>query len=133
MIILLFNILNNVKNKSFKQSYLFLYILNKIDPELATRQIDSSIFYNYIFAIFTLSLIGILSLISAVYMLICIYLINTYNIEDKFGKYPRIVKIINWSKKINTFWIVVELLLVFLSLLVIVSTSFLILGIPFHF
>jgi len=112
---------------NFNISFLYLFIMNKIDVEKAFKDIDATIFYNYIFAIFTLSLIAVLSLFSVIYLLISIYLVNNYKIEDKFVNYPRIIRIIKYSMTINKFWVAFELLLVLISLLIILISSFLIL------
>ena len=127
-----FNIFSK-NNINYSQSYFWLYILNKIniDPASTFKNVDPTLFYNYIFSIFTLSVIALISLFSLIYILLSIYLINTYNIAEKFVKYPKIVKLIYFSKKVNTFWIVLDFLLILFALSIIVITSFLILGIPF--
>jgi hypothetical protein len=89
---LIFYLLNflkkNYSNTNLSHSYLFLYFMNKFDPDKNLGEISSTIFINYIFSIFTLSLIAVLSLFSAVYLLLSIYLINNYKIKDYLVNYP---------------------------------------------
>jgi hypothetical protein len=102
---LIFNLLNffkkNYSNTNLSHSYLFLYFMNKFDPDKNLGEISSTIFINYIFSIFTLSLIAVLSLFSAVYLLLSIYLINNYKIKEYFINYPRILKSIIFAEKVN--------------------------------
>jgi hypothetical protein len=104
MILYFYNFLNkNYSNSDTKlsYSYLLLYFMNKFDPDKNLGEISPTILINYIFSIFTLSLIAVLSLFSAIYLLLSIYLINNYNIKEYLVNYPRILKSILFAEKIN--------------------------------
>jgi hypothetical protein len=105
--------------------------INNVDPTSLSLNINAEALFNYVFSIFTLALIAFTSLCSFLYYIISLYLINKYNIEEKFNNYPRIVRIIKWSIKINTFWVFFELFLLFFSITGIIIFSFIMLDIPF--
>jgi hypothetical protein len=92
---------NHYNHYNLSYSFLFLYIMNKIDPDKALGDVSPTVFVNYIISIFTLSLIAVLSLFSVIYLLICVYLFYTYNIEEKFKNYPRIIKMIKFANNMN--------------------------------
>jgi hypothetical protein len=105
--------------------------MNKFDPEKNLGEISSTIFINYIFSIFTLSLIAVLSLFSAIYLLLSIYLINNYKIKEYLVNYPWILKSIIFAEKVNKVWIVIEISLAMFAILIIFISSFLFLGLSF--
>jgi hypothetical protein len=72
-----------------------------------------------------------LSLFSAVYLLLSIYLINNYKIKDYLVNYPWILKSIIFAEKVNKVWIVIEISLAMFAILIIFITSFLFLGLSF--
>jgi len=81
MLLIIYNLLNRIfSNNLYLKSSLYLFILSKLNTG-EIPNIEENIFYNYIFSIFTLSLIGVLSLVSSLYLLF----IN-YFISDKFEK-----------------------------------------------
>lgn len=100
MLLIIYNLLNRIfSNNLYLKSSLYLFILSKLNTG-EIPNIEENIFYNYIFSIFTLSLIGVLSLVSSLYLLF----IN-YFISDKFEKtlvnYPRIITFLKYSMALN--------------------------------
>jgi hypothetical protein len=132
MLLIIYNLLNRIfSNNLYLKSSLYLFILSKLNTG-EIPNIEENIFYNYIFSIFTLSLIGVLSLVSSLYLLF----IN-YFISDKFEKtlvnYPRIITFLKYSMALNKIWILIDLLLVLFILSAILITSFLILDLSIKF
>jgi len=100
MLLIIYKLLNRIfSNNLYLKSSLYLFILSKLNTG-EIPNIEENIFYNYIFSIFTLSLIGVLSLVSSLYLLF----IN-YFISDKFEKtlvnYPRLNRFLKYSMALN--------------------------------
>jgi hypothetical protein len=77
---------------------------------------------NYIFNITILSLIGLLSLLNILIYLLIRYLVEKSNIKEK---YPRFRKIINIYMKTRLWFVIFELIIVFICLFVVFLSSFL--------
>jgi len=111
----------------------YIYIwLKQIDPVTAagseTINIETLLFFDYLSGILFAGIFALSSLFSLIYIFASLYIINNYNIEQKLANYPRIIKIINLAKNLNTFFIIFNLLILIISLLIIIITSYFILS-----
>lgn len=118
----------NNKNPSAKinirQSFLFILILDKLNiniPENASAHV------NFAFGIFILSLICLLSFINVVGYLTSIYLINIYDIEQKF---PKLKTIVRYFERSSLVMIVLEGLTCVIFLICIIVFSLIEVGYP---
>ena len=114
----------NFKFSGLKQSFLFTFILDSLNINIPE---DASQMVQYSFSIFLLSLICLLNFINVVGYLTAIYLINKYDIENKFPKFKRIIR---YYEKSSIFFVVLEGVTCVIFLLVIIIFSLIEAGIP---
>src|SRR6266404_1961247 len=114
-----------IKNKNLKHTFLFPFILNYLDIK---RPDNGEGLIEFAFDIFILSLICLLCFINVIVYLIAIILLNKYNIVEK---YPKLKMFINYYEKTTFFFVIFEGAMGFGFLLIIVISSFLMLGVPF--
>ncbi len=110
----------NYNINSYSSSWFFLYFLNNFEG--FNKIPESEHLSQFILGIFLLSVIALMCLFSIIYLLLCIYLINKYNIEEKFSNYPKLIYLINKSKSFNIFWIFFEFIILTIALLMIFSS-----------
>lgn len=101
----------NNKNLKYQSNSIVLVLFNLIGKEIP---IDAEPIVNYSFNIFILSVIILLGFINLIGYFTSIYLINKYDIENKFPKYK---KIIRYYEKSNLYFIFFEILMCFLALI----------------
>jgi len=118
--------LYQVKDKaSFTYSFSFPLILSKLDIQLDDT--DSTLIH-YSYAIFVLSMIGLLCFINIIGYMIVYIIIQKGDYEAKIKeKYPRLSKYITYYKNSNLVYAGIEVLTCLVCLLIIVSSSFLML------
>lgn len=112
----------------YRQKGFWLYILSKLDSS-NLEHIQPSTFSGIMLGILILSIVAFISLLSLIYIISSRYLLNKYNVTDKFNNYPIIVRLIKRSEKISVFWIWLDLFFITTSLLIIIITGLFILGI----
>jgi hypothetical protein len=100
-----------------KYSFLFTWILNNLDINVNNSDSDIT---QLAYGVFLLSLVAILCLLNIIAYLLAYYLIQKGNYETK---YPKLAGFINYYKKINLIFLIIEVLLCLfcLSFLVIFS------------
>ena len=105
MIINLKNYLNQLINfiKKFyrinNKQYAFIipFIFTKLNPNFST---ETEPLVSYVFSMFMLNLIVLICFVNIIGYIISIYLVNQYDIEEKFPKFKRYI---NFYKSINKF------------------------------
>lgn len=106
---------------NLKHSFLFGWIITNLDVNITNTDPDIT---QLIYGVFLLSLIAFLCFINIVGYLLAFYLIQKSNYEEK---YPKLIGLINYYKKINSVFLVIEVMLCLISLFILVLFSFLIL------
>jgi hypothetical protein len=115
IIINYFQDININKNKiKFRSSSLFYLILTYLNINIEG---NANPFLDYVSSVLILNIIILLGTINIVFYLLSNYLILNYDIENKF---PRLNKNIKIYEKSSVFFIILEMLLVFGSLLFII-------------
>ena len=114
-----------VSNFKFRQAFLFSFILNGLNIDLPD---DASHTVKFAFGIFLLSLVCLFNFINVVGYLTSIYLINKYNIEER---YPKLSKLIRYFEKSRIFFVVFEGLMCISILLFMIVFSLIEMGLPF--
>ena len=114
-----------VSNFKFRQAFLFSFILNGLNIDLPD---DASHTFKFAFGIFLLSLVCLFNFINVVGYLTSIYLINKYNIEER---YPKLSKLIRYFEKSRIFFVVFEGLMCISILLFMIVFSLIEMGLPF--
>lgn len=112
-------------NYNYKQSFFFGFIFNLLDLKLPE---NAEPIVNYSFGVLILSIIILFNIINAFTNLISLYLLNKYDVNNKFKNYPLLIKIIKFFEGGSLVNICIELAMCLICLLVIIisSTSFLI-------
>lgn len=116
--------INNLKNK---YCFIFLYLFKIIGKEIPA---DVEPIINFSFSILILSIIVLVSFINLMGYFISIYLINKYDIENRFPKYKKIIK---FYEKTKTYIIINEIIICFLGLVAIIMLSLMVTGIIIFF
>lgn len=88
---------------------------------------------NYSFAVLTLSIIILFNVTNAFFNLMSLYLLTKYDINEKFKKYPFLIKLIRYYEGGSLINIAIELSMFFICLLVIILSSAFFLGIHLYF
>lgn len=104
----------------------FLPILNLFNisvPENAEPVV------NYSFGVLILSLLIFYSILNAFLSLFSLHILNKYNINEKLGNYPRLIKIIKYYENSSIIFICVEIAMALIFTLVIILSSLFFLGI----
>jgi hypothetical protein len=80
------NKMNELKlNNTRRESFIFLYLYNLFGIEIPE---NNDPILSFAFSVFTLNSIALFSFISIIGYFTSIYLINKYDVETKFSKYP---------------------------------------------
>lgn len=108
-----------ISSNSLKQSFLFTFILNKLDLNVTG---ESSSEAQFAFGILIMSLICLLSFINVTGYLFSFYLLNKYDVDIK---YPKFKKIIHYYEKSSLFFVVLEGIMCVVFLLAIIYLSYL--------
>jgi len=106
---------------NLRQSFLFSWILTNLDINVNSSDPDIT---QLAYGVFLLSLIAFLCFLNIIGYLLAYYLIQKGNYEVK---YPKLTGLINYYKKINLVFLIIEVLLCLTCLTVLVLFSFLIL------
>ena len=101
---------NLVNRKTISLPFLMSYFDLNFDEQNAD-------IVNFCLSIGILSLLALLGFINIISYLLANYLIFKYDVENKFSKYPKIKKLINYSQKGNYLLIIFEILFVICILL----------------
>jgi hypothetical protein len=115
---------------NYKQSFSFLFILNFLNisvPENAEPII------NYSFGVFILSLLILFSIFNVFISLFSLYTLSKYNVDEKFARYPKIIKIIKYYEGTSLVFIFIEIIMVLIFILIIIFSSLTMLGIHVYF
>nr|YP_009710711.1 hypothetical protein [Amanita phalloides]QFZ98660.1 hypothetical protein [Amanita phalloides]WLF85166.1 hypothetical protein [Amanita phalloides] len=91
---------NNKNIDKYQSNSIVLFLFNLIGKEIP---VDAEPIVNYSFHIFMLSIIILVSFINLIGYFTSIYLINKYNIENKFPKYKNIIR---YYEKSNFYFII---------------------------
>lgn len=105
---------------NIKHSFLFGWIINNLDINVSNSDPDIT---QLVYGVFLLSLIAFLCFINILGYLIAYYLLQRGNYGEK---YPKLAGLINYYKKINSVFLVIEVMLCLISLFILVLFSFLI-------
>ena len=108
-----------------KKAFLFTFILDSLNIDIPD---DASHTVKFAFGVFLLSLVCLLNFINVVGYLTSIYLVNKYNIEEKF---PKLKKVIKYYEKSSLFFVVLEGITCAFFLLCIIIFSLIEIGLPF--
>ena len=108
-----------------KKAFLFTFILDSLNIDIPD---DASHTVKFAFGVFLLSLVCLLNFINVVGYLTSIYLVNKYNIEEKF---PKLKKVIRYYEKSSLFFVVLEGITCAFFLLCIIIFSLIEIGLPF--
>jgi hypothetical protein len=117
---------NKKMKNNYKQAFSFLFILNMLDisvPENAEPII------NYSFGVFILSLLVLFSLLNAFISLFSLYILSKYDVNEKFSKYPRVIKLIKYYEGSSLLFIFIEFIIIIIFTLVLIFSSLAMLGI----
>lgn len=106
---------------NLKHSFLFTWILTNLDINVSDSAPDIT---QLAHGVFLLSLIALLCFLNILGYLLAYYFVQKGNYEVK---YPKLAGLINYYKKINLVFLIIEVLLCFTSLTILVLFSFLIL------
>lgn len=109
-------------NQHYKSSFFIPFIFNQLGKELPT---DNAAIVNYSFNLFILSLIALVCFINVVGYFLSFYLINKYDITNK---YPKYIKLINYYEKSTLIFIILESLICLLCLIFMVIINFFMTG-----
>ena len=113
--------LNINRNIKISQSFsLFSFILSQLNINVDDT---ASNFTQFSYGIFLLSFVSLICFINVLGFMITYILIQKGNYEQK---YPKLSKIINFYKKTSLVYVSIEAFLCFISLLILVLYSFLI-------
>jgi hypothetical protein len=117
--------------------YKYFYLwLKQIDPTTIigsnSINIEVELLFNYLSGMLIMSVVALSSLFSLIYIIASSYIIKNYDVEKKLANYPRIINLIYFTKKFNTFWIIIDLSILIASLSVMIFTSYVILGSIFN-
>ena len=112
-----------VSNFKFRQAFLFSFILNGLNIDLPD---DASHTVKFAFGIFLLSLVCLFNFINVVGYLTSIYLINKYNIEER---YPKLSKLIRYFEKSRIFFVTIEIFICFFCIFMVILLNIGVLGI----
>ena len=106
------------QNYNIKQSFFFTFIMSNLNIDAS--QLDSSI-TQFSYAIFTLSLIALLSFINILGYILAYYI---YKQVDYETKYPKLSKWLNRYAKVSLIYFSIDVFFGLLCLLMLVSFSF---------
>jgi hypothetical protein len=108
-----------MKNNT-RHSFLFTWILTNLDINVNSSDSDIT---QLAYGVFLLSLIAILCFLNIMGYLLAFYLIQKSDYEIK---YPKLAGFINYYKKVNFIFLIIEVLLCLFCLTILVLFSFLI-------
>gem|GEM_PF-5133009 len=112
--------ITKVPNKnSLQYSFIFPFILGNFDISVSNSAPEST---QIIYGFFILSLVALFCFLNIIGYVIAYYFVQKGNYEVK---YPKLVKLINYFRKVTIIYFVIEVLLCFTSLTLIVLFSFL--------
>nr|YP_010284339.1 hypothetical protein MN721_mgp18 [Pleurotus pulmonarius]AWL21256.1 hypothetical protein [Pleurotus pulmonarius]QBS47727.1 hypothetical protein [Pleurotus pulmonarius]QCP68310.1 hypothetical protein [Pleurotus pulmonarius]UKQ55992.1 hypothetical protein [Pleurotus pulmonarius] len=117
-------------NYNYKHSFIFAFVFQMLDLKLPE---NAEPIINYSFAVLTLSIIILFNVTSAFFNLMSLYLLNKYDINEKFKKYPFLIKLIRYYEGGSLINIGLDLCMFLICLLIIIISSATFLGIIFHF
>jgi hypothetical protein len=107
-----------VVTNNFKFAYFLPFILAKFSPNITP---ETEPIISYSFSMFILSLLVLICFFNVVGYILSIYLINKYDIETKFPKFKWYINFYNSTSK---FFLVLEIIVAFVTLLFIVLINF---------
>jgi len=106
---------------NLKHSFLFSWILTNLDINVNSSDSDIT---QLAYGVFLLSLIAFLCFLNILGYLLAYYLIQKGNYEVK---YPKLAGLVNYYKKVNFIFLIIEVILCLTCLTILVLFSFLIL------
>lgn len=106
---------------NIKHSFLLTWILSNLNIEVSSTDSDVT---QLAYAVFLLSLIAILCFLNVLGYFLAYYFFQKGNYEEK---YPKLTGLINYFKKLNFVFLIIEILLCFICLATLASFSLLIL------
>jgi len=112
--------INNQSLRWIKHSFLFGFILNKLDINANGIILTNNYHYNFALGIFILSLICFLNLINIMAFLVVKNLLNKNNIDIKYSKFKWII---NYFSKTSLYFVIFEGFICLLFLFAIVMFS----------
>ncbi len=101
-------------NDNLKYCYFIPFIFNKLSKEIPA---DADFIIHYSFYMFILSLISLVCFINALAYLISLYLVNKYDIHNKFPKFEKLIK---YFEKSTFFMVIIELIIGISFLIIII-------------
>jgi hypothetical protein len=96
------------------------FILNKLGIGMSIPE-GSEALTKYTFGVLLLSLIALLSFINVLGYFLSFYLLQRYNITDK---YPKLKKIVGYYEKSSLLFVFIEVLFCIVCLLILIITAF---------
>lgn len=113
--------ISKLSGNSIKYCYIMPFILNKIGKDIP---IDAEPAIQLSFNMFILTLIILICFINIIGYFISIYLINKYDVENKYPKYARYIR---YFEKSRLYLVVIEIIicLVFLIIMLLLNAAIL--------
>lgn len=105
-----------------KYCYIIPFIFKTLGSEISP---EAEPIISFSFNIFILSLIALICFINIIGYFISIYLLEKYKVEEKFPKY---YKLMMYYKKRNIFFVIIEIIICFLSLITLIIINLGVLG-----
>jgi hypothetical protein len=110
----------NLNSKYSENSFFLAAVLSFLNINIPE---NSPPFLEFSFAIFTISIIALFCFMNTVFYLTALLLVSKYDIEVIFSEYPKLIKYIKYFSKATYLYIFIEALACFISLLVLVIGS----------
>jgi len=108
-----------VRTNKFNNAYFIPFIFAKFSANITP---ETEPIIRYTFSMFILNLVVLTCFFNIVGYILSIYLVNKYDIETK---YPKFKRYINFYKSTSKFFLILEIIVAFVTLLFIVIVNFL--------
>lgn len=111
---------------NYRHSFSFLFILNYFNISIPE---NAEPIVNYSFGVFILSLLVFFNILNAFVSLFSLYILNKYNVDERFKNYPWLKKIVKYYENSSLVFISIEIGMALVFTVVIIISSLLFLGI----
>lgn len=118
-----------MENK-YRQSFSIIFILNLLGISVPE---DTTPFINYSFEVLFLSIGILFGYLNSLFSLLSLYFLSKYNINEKFAKYPILIKIIKYYHTTSLINIILEVNFGIFLILILIFGSLSILGVFTYF
>jgi len=111
---------------NFRTLFFFLPILNLFNVSVPE---NAEPIVNYSFGVLILSLLVFFNILNAFVSLFSLYILNKYNVDERFKNYPWLKKIVKYYENSSLVFISIEIGMALIFILVIIISSLFFLGI----